>query len=260
MKRLAVIVAAILIFALVVWLAGGTSPDELGPETPPLVAPSAPAPPRGFAAERPAVDEPTRTGPEQPASLAPRTLGGVVLRASDESPLDAVVIVALAADSQRGSVEIGRVTAKLGRFAFGADVAAQNPQWLVLTWTAPAPRRNPSGAASRKVEARITLAERSEPPGQLRLLLDTGWMVKGRVTGQGGKPLASVAIEREGGTGAATNAAGEFVLRDLAPEDLSVSLKFMARSYRTATLVVAPAAGGGLVSEVAVALEPAGAR
>jgi hypothetical protein len=257
MKRLLVIVAAIAAAALIVWLASGTASEEPASQTEAARPPSRPSPPaevqpRGFTAEPPPAhgDASARAAPAAPEPekasaidvLPGSIVAGTVVRASDGSPLDAVTVIALADDAQRGTTELARTTTKAGRFSFGPEVSSRGPRFLNFAWTAPVPKGSKQ-TKPRVVESRVTLADQRDTLDRMQVALDTGWMVKGRVTDGDGKPLAGVAIERVGGTGAASDGDGDFQLRDIAPEETSVSLKFMARGHRTQTLVVAPTAG-----------------
>jgi hypothetical protein len=262
MKRLLVIVAAIAAAALIVWLASGTTSEEPATQTeaarpPSHPSPPAPVEPRGFSAEPPPErDVPPAPEPEKATPIGVvrgANVAGMVVRASDASPLDGVVVVALADDSKRGPTEVGRTTTKAGRFSFGPDVTSRGPSFLSFSWTSPVPRGSKQ-TTPRVVESRVSLADQRNTLEQIQVALDTGWMVKGRVTDSDGKPLVGVAIERVGGTGAASDGDGDFQLRDIAPEESSVSLKFMARGHKTQTRVVTPTAGQH-VAEVSAVLE-----
>src|SRR5262245_50450273 len=148
MKRLVVLIAAIVAAALIVWLASGTTSDEpvTSQAEAPRATPRPAAPPAGFSAEpappRDKLPAPA-SQPEQAKAIAVPPGGvvsGQVVRASDGSPLDGVLVRALADDGKHGPVELAHSSTKAGRFAFGVDVTSRSPSTLTLTWTAPTPR------------------------------------------------------------------------------------------------------------------------
>jgi len=174
---------------------------------------------------------------------------GLVVRASDASPLDDVEVSAFGDDPVRGTVQLGWVKASHGRFEIGPEIMRLGPSYLSVRWSklvSGDQRREPT---SRTVSERIVLADTSEPLDDLFVVLDTGWQIRGRVMHRAsGEGVGHIDVLRDGRRVTITEVDGSYIVRDLDPVQALVHLQFMSgsgadRFERAAEDVAAPPAG-----------------
>ncbi|RKY20366.1 MAG: hypothetical protein DRQ55_07980 [Planctomycetota bacterium] len=152
-----------------------------------------------------AVPVPLETPPRGSASAAGRRVSGTLLRRSDRSPLSDALI-----EGRHGQTH----SDDQGRFAL-PDVGADELS-LVMT-----PDRQPS--VDRRPRVVDLPADAGDLDG-LQFILDTGWLLEGRVTGQAGEPVPEARVllrrgpQEHGHHYLRADAQGRFSMRDVVPE------------------------------------------
>jgi hypothetical protein len=245
-KRLAWVLGALGAAALLVWLASrdaeqgssnGTAATDLdaAASAPPTTPSSA-----SLASELPApeVGVVAQLLPADPSSMnTGDSVSGLIVRLSDDSPLRCTVFALVVDDRMHEhAVVANQRTDENGHFAFGADVAAHDPLWLQLSWGQTDSYDGPRGRALLSDE--VLLPPRAERT-TVRLILDTGWIARGRVVTPDGAPVPDAHVASTGSWSSA-DADGRFVLRDLDPKPDAVTLSVLCSGHSRGQVVVSP--------------------
>lgn len=163
-----------------------------------------------------------------------RTVSGVVVRASDGTPLEGVAVMAMSREALQAasdggpleletpegeSLEIARTKIEdaEGRFELSVpvDTAA-----LAVTTAGPWPTRSQL----------YDLAAGSEDVADLRFVFDSGFTVIGVVLDEGGSRLAGGRVEVNGLAETESDEIGEFTIKDVAPQKGVASVRVSARA------------------------------
>lgn len=258
MKRALLILPIAAAAGLVWWLAAGATEaappaGELGSQR------AAPAQPAGFAAEAPPQHVEAAPAPAQ--ALAPQVepqpqrkrpptqLAGIVVRKADGTLLDNVIVQALGDDGQ----PMGRKPTAQGRFELGPDILTRPASFLTFTWRDPrSVARNESPV--RQVSTRIDPAKLDTPADQIKVELDTGWIIHGKVVDEDSEPIAAAKVTERDLELASSRVDGTFIARDLDPTLSPVHLVVEANGWVTSTADVAAPAAGSWVASVQVVL------
>jgi hypothetical protein len=239
-KRLVPLAGFFALLALLVWLASGTEHESSAERSLPATAPVADR--EAVRAESDATPSeltamaPSDLGSARPAVPAPLLIGGLVVRASDGTPLDGVKVIPVLADPPDGSARLSAIETRDGRFELGPDAVKAGVRSLWCVWTELTDSDlgdfhslMPTG---RQVTLDFELAQATTPRDALRIELDTGWLARGTLRDVNGRPLESVHVQTAyGGPDAWSKADGSFVVHDLPRERPRVGFVAHRKGY-----------------------------
>jgi hypothetical protein len=224
------LLGSVVVGVLITWILGHESAGpRLEPKDPPSFHSSSPPSFRAVEPDNPGRKDPTASSEQRAEPLVTvtgsDTVEGTVVRLSDGSPLRCAVY-ALISDPKLGDhVSLATIsTDEQGRFVFGEDVAAHDPVGLSLGWQS-GPNRH-----GDPPDRKLLSGEHPVPPrgtrSPLRLTLDTGWLVRGRVVSSGRFAVAEARLVA-GDLSCQSDGSGQFVLRDLDPaaERVTVTIR-----------------------------------
>jgi hypothetical protein len=211
-----------------------------------------------------------RAAAPTPATIAPATtlaatLGGQVLRVSDESPLEGAVVEVLGAPGPDGQPALLCFTNTVpdGRFVFtapGLEPSAVRV-WFPVNYVAPEPP--PAGHPGYRLGNCIVHTEPLAPADRHRLDLtihvDTGWVLWGTVSDTAGQGvLGGVVNLVEPHEFSLIDPQGQYRLQDLPPVAGPLSLMVSGPRVRSATVEAPPPPAGVHVARFDIHLAPAG--
>jgi hypothetical protein len=214
---------------------------------------------------QPAGQPAAEAAPAIPAQLAAPTLGGQALRLSDESPLEGAIVEVLGAPGPDGQPAILCVTNTVpdGRFVVTApDLAATALRvWFPVDY--PAPEPPPAGHPGYRLGNCIVHTEPLAPGDgrrlDLKLLVDTGWVLWGTVSDTAGHVVGGGVINLvEPHDFSLIDAQGEYRLRDLPPATGPLALMVSGPRVRGTSIDVPPPAAGEHIARFDIQLAPAG--
>ena len=252
MHRASVLITGlVLVFAAVWLLTRREAPDTALPA---VVAPAAggdastPLEARQATPHEPAA---VPAEPVAPLDAAPpagfRDIGGVAVRASDGSPIEAVTIIAVpAAGGADGSqAEVTTRTGSDGGFMLRVPAGDVNFRVLLPAARAPSEQAAPDG----RVAVRIEWAGDDPSSNEVRLVLESGWRLDLLLVDGQERPREGVVVKGAGRT-TKSDRAGLCALLDLpwGGEPLALTLQ-VASDAEPVRLVVQPPEGGVLRKE-----------
>lgn len=203
--------------------------------------------------------------PMIPAKKIEPTLAGKVLRAADDSPIDAAVVEVLGAPGPDGAPAVLARTNSVpdGGFAFTAPDLAPTALrvWVPVHYRPAAPP--PSGHAGFQLGQCVVqttpVSAQDARKTDFALRIDTGWILEGRVTDAEGKPVTNGSVEvSDPHEMSPVDAEGRYLLRDLPPDGKPLTLIAAGDRVRTATIEAKPAQPGSHVTPLDIRLAPAG--
>jgi hypothetical protein len=258
MKRALLLLPIAAAAGLAWWLASdtpqaGQPAGELGSQH------AAPAQPAGFAAEAPPPRPEAAPAPAealapavepQPQRVRPPTAcSGIVVRKADGTLLDNVVVQAIGADGE----PMGRRPTAQGRFELGPDILTRPASYLTFTWRDPRSEARGKSPA-RQVSIRIDPARLNTPADQIKVELDTGWIIRGTVVDDENQAITAARVTERDIEVASSRLDGTFIVRDLDPNASPVRLVVGGNGWTTSTADVAAPAPGSWVATVQVVL------
>lgn len=200
-----------------------------------------------------------------PATTLAASLGGQVLRASDESPLDGAIVEVLGATGPDGQPAILSVTNTVpdGRFVFTAPALAATALrvWFPVDYTPPEPP--PAGHPGYRMGNCVVHTEPLAPADSHRLDLtirvDTGWVLWGTVSDTAGQTVVGGVVNVvEPHDYSLIDPQGQYRLRDLPPSAEPLSLMVSGPRVRSATVEAPSPPAGVHVARFDIHLAPAG--
>jgi hypothetical protein len=258
MKRALLLLPIAAAAGLVWWLASGDTEaappaGELGSQH------AAPAQPAGFAAEAPPPRPEDASAPAQALApavepqpqrpRAPTQCAGIVVRKADGTLLDNVIVQAVGADGQ----PMGRRGTQQGRFELGPDILTRPASFLTFTWRDP--RSEARGESPvRQVSTRVDPARLDTPADQIKVELDTGWIIRGKVVDEDQAPITAAKVTERDIDVAHSRLDGTFIARDFDPTLSPARLVVEGNGWVTSTADVAAPAPGSWVASVQVVL------
>ncbi|HEX5011050.1 MAG TPA: hypothetical protein VFY71_11680 [Planctomycetota bacterium] len=258
MKR-ALLLLPIAAAAGLVWWLASDAPEAAPPAGEFGSQRAAPAQPAGFAAEAPPprAEEPPAPSQElapaaepQPQRKPPPThYAGIVVRKADGTLLDNVTVQALDPESQ----PLGRKGTQQGRFEFGPDVLTGRVGMLHFTWRDPRSEARGDNPV-REVSTRVDPATLNMPPDQIKVELDTGWIIRGKVVDEDNEAITAATVRERDLEVARSRLDGTFIARDFDPTLSPVRLVVEGNGWATATADVAAPANGSWVANAEVVL------
>jgi|KBSSwiStaDraftv2_1062776.scaffolds.fasta_scaffold127378_3 hypothetical protein len=258
MKRALLLFAIAAAAGLVWWLAsdapevapsaGGPSSQRAAPSQPPGFAAEAP-PPRVEDTPAPAQELAPQVEPQPQRAQGPTRLAGIVERKADGTLLDDVLVQALGVDGE----PMGRRPTKQGRFEIGPDILIRPASLLSFTWRDPRSEAHGENPV-RQVGTRIDPARMNMPADQIKVELDTGWIIRGKVVDEDGDAIAGAKVTERDIEVARSRVDGTFIARDFDPGVSPVRLVVEGNGWVTATADVAAPAPGSWVATAQVVL------
>jgi hypothetical protein len=260
MKRAFLLVPIAAAAGLLWWIASDATEaappaGELGSQR------AAPAQPASFAAEAPPprAEEPPAAAqelapavePQPQRKPQPKHYAGIVVRKADGTLLDNVVVQALDPEAQ----SLGRKTTQQGRFELGPDVLTGRVGMLLFTWRDPRSEARGDNPV-REVSTRIDPSKLDMPADQIKVELDTGWIIRGKVVdADDGQPITSAMVSERELEVARSRVDGTFIARDFDPTLSPVRLVVEGNGWMTGTADVAapPAGSWAATAEVVLA-------
>jgi hypothetical protein len=200
-----------------------------------------------------------------PATTAAATLGGQVLRVSDESPLEGAIVEVLGAPGPDGQPAILSVTNTVpdGRFVVTAPELAATALrvWFPVDYAPAEPP--PAGHPGYRMGNCIVHTEPLAPADSHRLDLtihvDTGWVLWGTVSDtQGQTVVGGVVNVVEPHDYSLIDPQGQYRLHDLPPSAGPLSLMVSGPRVRSATVEAPSPPAGAHIARFDVHLAPAG--
>src|SRR5262245_2476611 len=259
MKRALLLIPIAAAAGLVWWLASD-APEAAPPAGELGSQRAAPAQPAGFADEAaaPRAEEPPAPAqalapavePQPQRKPPPTHYAGIVVRKADGTLLDNVIVQALDPDGQA----LGRKGTQQGRFELGPDVLTGRVGMLRFTWRDPRSEARGDNPV-REVSTRIDPSKLNMPADEIKVELDTGWIIRGKVVdADDHEAITAAKVSERDLEVARSRVDGTFIARDFDPTLSPVRLVVEGNGWVTATTDVAAPATGSWVANAEVVL------